>query len=134
MNSRSPAIDKMPSARRRPLRFLVAGAINTLASYGSYVLLVMLEFNLPTAGLLSLLVGIATGFVTQGRFVFGNLSRASLVRYVLAWAVLYGLHLGIVMGLLQFGISPYMGALAALAVLTVLSYFVLRDLVFRTQP
>lgn len=118
---------------RRPLRFVIAGGFNTLVSYGAYVALLQAGLGLPLAGLLSLLVGIAAGFVTQGRFVFGNVSAASALRFVLAWGVMYGVHLGIVTGLLRLGISPYAGALVALVVLTLLSYFVLRDLVFQTN-
>lgn len=133
MTALDPTVHSRPTCRHRPLRFLVAGAFNTLVSYGTYVLLLLLGLNLPLAGLLSLIVGISVGFVTQGRYVFGNLSPRSLVRFVLAWMFMYLVHLGIVMGLQRLGISPYLGALAALAVLTALSYFVLRDLVFARQ-
>lgn len=118
---------------RRPVRFVLAGVVNTSVSYGVYVLLLMVGLGLPLAGLVSLMAGIAVGFVTQGGFVFGHMSLASALRFVLAWAAMYGVHLGIVSGLLQLGISPYLGALVALGVLTLLSYFVLRDLVFLPQ-
>lgn len=119
---------------QRPLRFLVVGVLNTAVSYGVYALLLALGLNLPWAGLLSLAAGVSIGFLAQGRLVFGQLSCASLLRFGLAWAVMYGVHLGIVTGLLQFGVSPYAGALVALAVLALLSYFVLRDFVFVPQP
>jgi putative flippase GtrA len=118
---------------RRPLRYIVVGACNTAVSYGVYAFLLMLGLGLPLAGLLSLAAGILTGFLAQGRFVFGRVSYDSLVRFILAWALMYGVHLGIVTGLLSVGISPYVGALLALAVLPLLSYFVLRDFVFVPQ-
>lgn len=118
---------------QRPLRFLVVGVLNTAVSYGVYALLLALGLGLPSAGLLSLVAGVSFGFLAQGRLVFGQLSYASLFRFGLAWAVMYGVHLGIVTGLLQFGISPYAGALMALPVLALLSYFVLRDFVFVPQ-
>lgn len=117
--------------RTRPLRFLLAGGFNTLVSYGVYALMLWLDQSLPVAGLFSLVAGIAVGFVTQGRFVFGQLTAAALWRFLLVWATMYGVHLGVVTGLLRLGVPPLAGALVALALISALSYFVLRDLVFR---
>lgn len=119
--------------RRRPLRFLVIGVFNTAVSYGSYSLLVLSGINLPLASLLGLLLGIFVGFLTQGRIVFGNATRSSFVRFVLAWTAMYFVHLGIVLGLMRFGVHPVAGGAVALCVITALSYFVLRDLVFRAD-
>ncbi len=43
-------------------------------------------------------------------------------------------HLGIVYGLMAIGVPPIGGGAVALCVITGLSYFVLRDLVFRPEP
>jgi putative flippase GtrA len=117
--------------RTRPLRFLLAGGVNTAVSFAVYAAMLGLGFGLAASGLASLLAGIGVGFVTQGGFVFRAISVGSALRYVLAWAVMYGVHLGVVTGLLQFGVPPLAGALVALVLITALSYFVLRDLVFR---
>lgn len=119
-----------PTVWWRPLRFAMAGVVNTGVSYGIYVALVAGGMALPWAGLLSLASGIVTGFLTQGRFVFGQLSWSSARRYVLAWGALYLVHLGIVWSLQRWGVSPYLGALVALGALTALSYGVLRHFVF----
>jgi putative flippase GtrA len=119
--------------QRRPLRFVVIGLFNTAVSYGSYSLLVLSGINLPLASLLGLLLGIFVGFLTQGRIVFGNATRISFLRFVLAWSTMYFVHLGIVLGLMRFGVHPVAGGAVALCVITALSYFVLRDLVFRAD-
>jgi putative flippase GtrA len=119
--------------RVRPARFVLAGGINTAVSYGVYALMLGLGLPLALASLISLLSGIAVGFVTQGQFVFRKLSASSLVRYLLAWTAMYGLHFGVVTGLMRFGLPPLGGALVALVLIAGLSYFVLRDLVFRAD-
>jgi putative flippase GtrA len=119
--------------RLRPLRFLVAGGVNTAVSYGVFALMLWLALPLALASLLSLLSGLAVGYLTQGRFVFRRLPSGSLLRYVLAWIVMYGVHYGVVSQLMRLGVPPLAGALVALVVIAALSYFVLRDLVFRAD-
>lgn len=118
--------------RLRPLRYLIAGGVNTAVSYGSYALALHAGLTLALASLVGLLAGIAVGFFTQGRFVFRDASPARLPRFLLAWAAMYGLHMAIVTGLRPLGVNAYIGGLVALGVITALSYFVLRDLVFRS--
>lgn len=114
----------------RPLRFVLVGAVNTAVSYGCYVALLDAGLGLPLAGLLSLLAGLLSGFVLQGRFVFGHLSVGAFARFTVVWALLYGVHLGVVTGLLRLGVDPRLGALVALVVLTLLSYGLQRGVVF----
>ena len=119
--------------RNRPLRFVLAGAVNTGVSYGVYALALWLGTALALASLLSLLAGLAVGYLTQGRFVFRSPSPGSLGRYLLGWAVLYGVHYGVVTSLMRIGVHPLVGALFALVLIAALSYFVLRDLVFKAD-
>ena len=118
------------SERTRPWRFLVAGGFNTAVSFGSYAAGVHAGLSLPVASLAGLLAGIACGFFTQGRFVFGDRRWSRLPRFLLAWSLMYALHLGIVTGLRPLGVNPYAGGLVALVVITLLSYAVLRHWVF----
>lgn len=116
---------------RRPLRYLVAGGINTVVSYGSYAAALAAGLSLPWASALGVVMGIAVGFVTQGRYTFGTRGLAHLPRFVAAWAAMYGLHLAVVTTLQRQGVDPFTGGLLALVLITAISYFVLRDLVFR---
>lgn len=119
--------------RSRPLRFLLAGGLNAAVSYGAYALFLWVGLGLALTSLLSLLVGLSMGFLTQGGFVFRALSKGGLIRYGLAWSVLLGVHYGIVVSLMRLGIPPLAGALVAMGVVAALSYFVQRDLVFRVK-
>ena len=116
------------------MRFVLAGVVNTGFSYGVYAMALWAGLALAWSSLLSLLAGLAIGYLTQGRFVFRAPSAGSLVRYLLGWAVLYGVHYGVVSGLMRLGVHPLAGALVALVVIASLSYFVLRDLVFKAEP
>lgn len=117
--------------RSRPLRYILVGSLNTLVSFGCFSLLVSWGTELPLASLAGLIAGIAVGFLTQGSLVFGHLSFRSLARFLLAWTTMYFVHLGVVYGLLKFGVPPIAGGAVALCIITCLSYFILRDLVFR---
>lgn len=117
-------------ARARPLRFVLAGGFNTAVSFGSYAAGLRAGLSLPLASLVGVLAGIAVGFLTQGRFVFGQAGWSRLPRFLLAWATMYGLHLAIVTGLGTLGVNAYAGGVVALVVITLLSYFVLRNWVF----
>lgn len=120
--------------RWQVLRYLVAGAFNTFVSYGGYALGLAAELPLATASLIGLLAGVGVGFVSQGRFTFRSRAPWRLPRFLLAWAVMYGVHLSIVVTLQPLGVNPYAGGAAAVVVITALSYFVLRDWVFRPPP
>lgn len=113
------------------MRYVLAGLFNTAVSFGGYSLLLMLGLSVPSASLGGLLGGLAVGFLTQGKLVFGNAGAASFVRFLVAWAAMYLLHVGIVTGLMQVGVNPFAGGVVAMGVIVALSYFVLRDLVFR---
>lgn len=118
---------------RRPWRFVLAGVFNTLVSYGGYALGLLLGLGLPLASALGLLMGMAVGFVSQGRFTFRSRVRGALPRYLLSCATMYALHMGVVLGLQRVGVDPYRGGLVAVVLIALLSYFVLRDLVFRAD-
>lgn len=125
----------LPAARdaRRPLRYIVAGCFNTAVSYGVYALGMASDLGLFLASAIGLLAGVSVGFVSQGRYTFRSTAPGALSRYLLAWALMYALHVGIVSGLQHQGLDPYSGGLVAVAVITALSYFVLRDLVFQAD-
>lgn len=115
----------------RPLRYLLAGAFNTLLAYAAWVLALLAGLAVPWAGLVSLAVGMAAGFFVHGRFVFGHLSAAALARFVAYWATMYFVHLGLVLALREAGLHPVPGGAVATCVMVLLSYFVLGRWVYR---
>lgn len=125
------ALASPTSDARRPLRYLLAGTFNTLASYSVYGAGLLIGLGVARASLLALLLGVLIGFCTQGGLVFGRMTLASFVRFVAAWGLMYGVFLGTVAAMAMLGVGPLLGGVAGTAAVTLLSYFVLRDLVFR---
>lgn len=117
--------------RHRVLRYALAGLFNTSISFGSYCALLYAGLAVPWASLGGLLAGLGVGFLTQGTLVFRQASWPALARFLAAWAAMYGLHVGVVTGLQGLGLNPYAGGTIAVAAIVALSYFVLRDWVFR---
>jgi putative flippase GtrA len=117
----------------RPLRYLLAGAFNTAVSYGAFAAATLAGFSLVPASAIGLIAGIAVGFFTQGKLVFRRLSVAAFLRFLATWAGMYGLFLSTAAGLSQLGLHALVAGALATACVTAVSYFVLRDWVFREQ-
>lgn len=116
------------------LRFAVVGLGNTVASYGVYAAMLWLGLGYVLAGLVSIVCGIAISFTTQGTLVFGGATRAAFVRFVLVWAALYSIYIGVVaVAERSFGLNSYVGGLVALVVTTALSFVLQRSFVFRAS-
>lgn len=118
--------------QRRATRYLVVGVANTAFSFGLYCFLIWLQVSVPWASLAALVAGTVVSYTTQGSLVFGGLGAKSAVLFAANWAVMYGLYVALVLAFGRWaGLSPYVGGALATVVTTVVSYFSLRDLVFR---
>jgi putative flippase GtrA len=95
------------------VRYVVVGVGNTAFSYGVYAAALAAGASFPVASLISLLAGIALSFKTQGRFVFRNASNALFGRFLLSWALIYALNVGVIAVFVRLGFSAFVaGALA----------------------
>lgn len=115
---------------KRLLKFGVVGAVNTLWSYLLFAALIYVGVGNAVASLIALVAGIGVGFLTQGSLVFGHLSRGALVRFVLVWAVIYGVYVGVVAATNAAGYTSYVGGAVAIPVVAVLSYLLQSRFVF----
>lgn len=120
-------------AAAKPLKFSLVGVVNTAFSYGLYALLVYAGLAVPLASLLSLLAGILFSFATQSQLVFKQASAPTFLRYVLAWAFLYGFNQALVQGAMALGLNAYVAGAAATVPTVIISFFVLDRLVFRRR-
>ena len=118
----------------RPLRFLVIGAINTAFSYGVYAAMIFAGLGLAWSSLISLVAGVAFGFVTQGKIVFPGGGKWALARFLVVWAALYAVFMLIVHFAEQFGLDNYTGGAIAMLVVPVLSYVLQSRYVFKPDP
>jgi putative flippase GtrA len=113
-------------------RYYQAGIVNTAFGLAIYSLFVWLGMNIFLAQLLAQVIGVAFNYFTYSSHVFRAAGPAKL-RFVLSYVVGYFIALGTLALVARFVQSPYLaGAISALIV-SVINYFVLKNLVFRTR-
>jgi putative flippase GtrA len=116
--------------KRRWIRFLMMGGINTGFSYGSYALLVYCGVNFAVSNLVALVLGILFSFKTQGAFVFGVPGNGVFGRFIIVWCVIYVINIAMIGGMIKLGLSPYVAGALAIFPVAVLSYLFQRYFVF----
>jgi putative flippase GtrA len=118
--------------KERFLRFLVVGGFNTAFNYGVYALCVFAGTGHVIAATISFVVGILVGFATHGRIVFQSPGGRGFVPFVLSWLLIYVVYVAILDLLVRrAGINEYVAGAAMLPVVVVLSFLILRFVVFR---
>ena len=116
--------------RHQFLRFVLVGIGNSAFSYGAYAALLFIGLEYRVASLLALVLGIAVSFTTQGTVVFRNATRITLVKFVIAWVILYLINISLIALLMRFSLSAYLAGAVATVPVTLISYFVLKFAVF----
>jgi putative flippase GtrA len=108
-------------------RFVVVGAANTAASYGVYLLL-LLVVDYRVAYSVAYVAGLLLGYWAHATFVFdARLGVRSGIAYVFTYAAMYVLSLGVLAGAVDWlGIPKPAAMLAALCVTVPASFLLLR--------
>ncbi len=109
-------------------RFIVVGAANTVFSYLVYLLLLqVIDYRL--AYTVAYVVGLATGYWANARFVFGAAPDArSALGYLLSYGATYVVSLAVLwLAVARAGLPRPFAMLAALAVAVPVSYVLLRQ-------
>jgi putative flippase GtrA len=119
--------------KKKFVRFLFVGGINTLFSYAIYALLLYVGLQYALANFLAMLSGIFFSFQTQGRLVFQNSDQSLIWRYALFWFVLYLCNIVLIKLMLMGGVDAYSAGALAFPVIVVLSFFMQKMLVFRVR-
>lgn len=116
------------------VRYLVVGAFNTVFAYGVYAAGLFLGLPFQLANFIALVVGIAFSFTTQGALVFKNATRVTLVKFILAWLAIYLFNIALIALLMRVSFSTYLAGALATVPVTLVSYFVLKHIVFVRRP
>ena len=111
-------------------RYYQAGVVNTAFGFGVYALLVWLGMNMFVAQLVSHCLGVAFNYVSYSRHVFRGAPAAKL-RFIASYGLNYLMGLGALAAAAQVVASPYLAGFVAVAVVSIVNYFVLRQFVFR---
>lgn len=114
-------------------RYGQAGIVNAAFGFTAYALFVWLGLNIFTAQILATVLGIAFNYVTYSRHVFRDAGPAKL-RFALSYTVNYLINLAMLAIASRLVYSPYIAGLLAIAATTVVNYFALKHLVFRSRP
>lgn len=117
----------------RFVKFALVGLLNTGWSYGLYAGLLYVGLGYGLASLLTIVLSVFFGFLTQGKLVFGGTSYESLLRFIAVWVLIYGAYLGVVIGAGHLGLNSYVGGLIATPMVAVLSYVLQSRFVFRPR-
>jgi putative flippase GtrA len=117
--------------KRRAIRFVLIGAVNTAFSYAIYAFFLYLGLSYLLANLLALMTGILFSFRMQGRFVFKNTENHLLGRFVVTWLLIYCVNILLINLLMGLGLNAYISGALAMFPVTALSYFFQRFYVFR---
>jgi len=116
--------------KKRFLRFLVVGVINTLFSYTIYALLTFLGVHYSLSIFLANGLGVLFNYKTIGKFVFNVQENRFIFRFFLIYLVIYILSVLSVKFLLQIQVNKYLaGGLIALP-MAILSFTLNKKFVF----
>ncbi|MWV26691.1 GtrA family protein [Aurantiacibacter rhizosphaerae] len=116
--------------RGRLLRFLVVGAANTGLSYAVYAGGLSLGLSYQLASLVALLVGIATGFVLQGKVAFKAQLKGRFLPFLGLWSLLYLANIVAIDAIAFFGLNYYWAGLLAAVPVNIISFVALRSVIF----
>lgn len=118
---------RLPSS----VRFVLVGGINTLLGFGLYVAFLFVGLSYDLAYFFALAVSVMFGFFAQGAFVFKNRNKLLMLRFVLAWVLMYFLNVWATEQLILSGFNAYNSGAIIILPGAILSYFLQKFFVFR---
>lgn len=124
----------MPLLNSRLVRlasFAGVGAINTIAGAATIALATLSGINPFIANVMGYAIGLAIGLSLNSRITF-NKRKASLVRYLLAFAGAFALNLATVyVAIHAMGVPEVIGSLAGMPIYTIAFFLLCEHWVFR---
>ena len=112
--------------KRREVKFLLVGVINTAVGYGSYAALVFLGLNYILANFASFFISVINSYIWNKLFTFSSKSNPvpEFARFLLVYLVSLGLGTGLLMLLIGgFHMDKYLAGAVNVALITAISWF-----------
>lgn len=130
---RSASMTDAASHRKRFVRFLLVGALNTLFGFAVYSALIVLGTTIWLALFAGTLLGTVFNFFTTGGYVFRDISLHRFPRFVVCYLLLYGVNLVLLEWLsLMLGDKILSQAILILP-MALLSFFLMARFVFSAK-
>lgn len=117
--------------KKKHFRFLVIGIFNTFLAYSLFSLLVWFGIHFSVAALATNILGLFVRFKTFGMFVFNSKKNILLVKFILVYALMYGINISFLNLMIGMGFLPYVAQAIFIPVYIILIYFLLENFVFR---
>ena len=112
------------------LRFLLVGGLNAAFGYGCFAILHYAGLHYSMALLVATVLGVLFNFKTTGILVFKSSNNRLIVRFVLAYAVVYIVNVIGVEFLSRWGLSPYWGGAILILPMAALAFILQKRFVF----
>jgi putative flippase GtrA len=106
----------------RLVRFLIVGGLNTFVGYSIFSLLLWLGLHYSLSSAISTVLGVLFNFKSTGSLVFKSSDNRKILRFVLVYAIVYGVNVAGLAVLLHLGIGAYQGGLVLILPLALLAY------------
>jgi putative flippase GtrA len=123
----------MNQSRGQIARFIAAGVLNTLFGWLIYSTTILLGAQPWFALIIGIVFGIAFNFVTLGGYVFRNLVKEKIPKFVAAYACIYLINLVLLRLLKPWVESAIWGQLILSLPIAVVSYLLQSKFVFGTE-
>ena len=120
--------------RHAAARFIVAGAANTAFGFAVYAGAVLARAPVWGALMAGVVAGLAFNYVTIGGYAFRQLSRRNFPWFALCYGTVYLVNLGLIELLSRKGLGVIQAQALVTVPLAVLSYLMMRFLVFTDSP
>jgi putative flippase GtrA len=111
-------------------RFLLVGVLNAAFGYGCFAGFLYLGLHYSAALLLATILGVAFNFKSTGTLVFGSKNNRLIFRFVAGYGVVYGANVAGIAALKLLGVDPYLGGMALIVPMALLSFVINNKLVF----
>lgn len=114
-------------------RFVVVGAVNTAVGYGLYAACIFAGTGYAAASAISMIGGILFSHQTTGSLVFRSARKRTLWKFAACYLVVYAFSVALLYAMDAAGVNPYLAGLLAGVPAALLSFTLLKFLVFRTS-
>lgn len=115
------------------MRFIFVGVLNTIFGYLVFAVSMFLGLHYLLASGLALTISILFNFKTIGILVFNNGSNLVIIRFVLAYLLIYIVYIGLLEVFISNSVSLYIGAAILICPLAVLSFTLNKRFVFKKR-